>query len=56
MNNIRTYAMISASVLLAIGIVGFAFNEQFSIPVYILLTNLCIGLWGMFVIFGKSKK
>jgi hypothetical protein len=48
--------MVSASLLLAIGIVGFAFSDQFSIPAYILLINMILGLWGMFAIFGRSNK
>ncbi len=51
----RAYAMVSASILLAMGIVGFAFNDQFGIPVYVLLVDLMLGLWGMFAIFGKKK-
>ena len=53
--SIRTYAMISASILLATGIVGFAFRDQFDIPTYILLVDLVLGVWGMFSIFGRDR-
>jgi hypothetical protein len=49
----RTYSIVSAAALLVIGIGGFAFMDQFQLPVYLLLINLILGLWGLYEIFKK---
>ncbi len=52
----RNYVMISALVLLAGGILGFAFKESLNIPGWSLLVDLVLGIWGMFVLFAKKQK
>ena len=49
----RTYTMVSSGLLLIIGVIGFAFNESFQIPYYILITNIILGIWGMYSMFKK---
>lgn len=51
----RIYAIVSASGLLLIGILGFAFSEQFRAPAYLLIINLILGLWGLTVVFSEKK-
>lgn len=51
-NGLKVYAVISASALLVMGILGFVFTEL-EIPVYVLLINLVLGVWGVFASFKK---
>jgi hypothetical protein len=49
----RLYVMVTAGLLLAIGVVGFAFMDQYHVPKHILLMNLILGIWGLWVLLQK---
>jgi len=51
----RVYTIVSATLLLLIGIIGFAFQDQNQAPAYLLLINLFLGCWGIWEIFKGSK-
>lgn len=52
----RNYVMVTSIILLAAGIIGFAFKESLHIPGYSLLMDLVLGIWGMYVLFGKKQR
>lgn len=52
----RNYLIVTGIILLAIGVIGFAFKDAFDIPVWVLLIDLILGVWGMVVLFGKKYK
>ena len=55
MNSYRVYLVVSATTLMAVGILGFAFYDQFHIPAYMLIVDLILGFWGLYVTFSKKK-
>jgi hypothetical protein len=50
----NVYTAVSATVLMVLGVVGFAFYDQFHIPVYVLLIDLILGFWGLYATFAKK--
>jgi len=52
-SSMRVYAIVSSALLLVIGVVGFAFSDQFAVPVHYLIINLILGVWGMYEVFKK---
>ena len=50
----RIYTVVSASILLLLGVLSFAFSESFDMPPYIKLLNLVLGVWGMIAVFNKK--
>ena len=55
LHSMRNYVMASSIILLAGGIIGFAFKGSLNIPGYSLLADLVLGVWGMFVLFSAKK-
>ena len=53
MRSQKTYTAITATVLLALGVVGFAFYDQFHIPALVLFVDLVLGFWGLYVLLAK---
>jgi len=49
----RVYTIVSSTLLLIIGVVGFAFSDQFHAPAHLLIVDLILGIWGIYVIFKK---
>ena len=49
----RVYVIVSSAALLLLGVVGFAFADQFQIPAYVLIINLILGVWGLYELFKK---
>jgi len=51
----RIYVIVATAFLLGIGILGFAFSQNFNIPTYLLLVNLILGAWGLWELFKPKK-
>ncbi len=54
MKSFKTYTVVSATLLMVLGIIGFAFYDQFHVPVYLLLIDLILGFWGLYATFAKE--
>jgi hypothetical protein len=54
MASFKVYTVVSATLLMALGIVGFAFYDQFRVPVYLLIIDLILGFWGLYATFAKQ--
>ncbi len=52
----RFYAISTAFILLALGVLGFAFNNAFNVPTPTLLIEIALGIWGIYEIFKKHPK
>ncbi|MBU6447733.1 hypothetical protein KGQ24_02755 [Patescibacteria group bacterium] len=52
----KFYATFTAFALLALGILGFAFNGTFNVPTPTLLIELALGIWGLFAVFRRQPK
>jgi hypothetical protein len=52
---LKTYTLVSAGLLFAIGLYGFAFRGLTSLPDFYLFISLILGFWGLIVVSQRRR-